>query len=174
MQSLDSQNLASSYILDAGAFYAGIPFLSSSDSRYFTTALVFDEIKHIKSSYGAIEVLLDSGYLQIAEPTQEEIDQVLAAAKKTGDSIRLSKADISILALALGDKKTILITDDYAVANVATAMGIPVKSTSSKGIKEIRKWITYCSACGRTFEASTRECPLCGNMLRRKYKKKTV
>ena len=165
---MDSQNSAFSYVLDAGAFYAGIPFLSSGS--HCTTGAVFDEVKHIKSSHAAIEALVDSGNLRIIEPDQKDIEKVAAVAKKTGDSAKLSWADISILAVALS-LKTTLVTDDYAVANVATIMKIPVRSTSSKGIKEVRRWITYCSACSRTFGPDTSECPLCGNKLRRKYKK---
>ena len=168
-----SLNLASSYVLDAGAFYSGIPFLSSS-GRYFTTHAVFNEIKHIKSSHAALEALLDSGNLQLAEPSDVEVELVVTAAKKTGDSAKLSKADISILALALGLKKATLVTEDYAVANVATFMKILVKSISSRGIKETRKWTTFCSACSRTFSPDVKECPLCGNKLRRKYKKKPI
>jgi UPF0271 protein len=63
-----------------------------------------------------------------------------------------------------------LVTDDYAVANVAAKLGVLVKSTSSKGIKETRRWIAYCSACGKAFGPDAKECPLCGNQLRRKYK----
>jgi UPF0271 protein len=170
---LASQNLASSYVLDAGAFYAGIPFLSSS-GRYFTTQAVFNEVRHIKRSHAAIEALLDSGNLRLAEPSQDEIEKVIAAARKTGDSAKLSKADISILGLALSLKKATLVTDDYAVANVATVMKILVISASSRGIKETRKWITYCSACSRTFFPDAKECPLCGNKLKRRYKKKTI
>jgi rRNA maturation endonuclease Nob1 len=76
------------YVLDAGAFYAGIPFLSSS-SMYFTTQAVLDEIKHIKRSYAAIEALIDSGNLQFFEPGQEETKEVIATAKKTGDTEHL-------------------------------------------------------------------------------------
>jgi len=155
-------------VLDAGAFYAGIPFLSSGS--HCTTGAVFDEIKHIKSSHAAVEALVDAGNLRIVEPEQKDIEKVSAVAKKTGDSAKLSAADISILALAISLKKT-LVTDDYAVANVATVMKIPIRSTSSKGIKETRRWITYCSACSRTFGPDAKECALCGNKLKRKYKK---
>ena len=165
---MDSQNSAFRYVLDAGAFYAGIPFLSSGSNC--TTQAVFAEVQHIKNAYAAIEALVDSGKLSIIEPDQIDIEKVDAIAKKTGDSAKLSEADISVLALALS-LKTTLVTDDYAVANVATIMKVPVKSTSSKGINEVRKWITYCSACSRTFGPNTSECPLCGNKLRRKYKR---
>jgi endoribonuclease Nob1 len=155
-------------VLDAGAFYAGIPFLSSGS--HCTTEAVFAEVKHIKRSHAAIDVLVDLGKLRIIEPDQSDVEKVVEVAKKTGDSAKLSEADTSILALALSVKKT-LVTGDYAVANVANVMKIPVRSTSSKGIYEVRRWITYCSACSRTFGPNTNECLLCGNKLRRKYKK---
>lgn len=158
---------SSSSALDAGAFYAGIPFLSSG--RYFTTPAVFEEIKHIKKSHGAIEALLDAGNLQVIDPDIESIEKAMATAKKTGDYSKLSQADFSIIALAL-QLKIALMTDDYAVANVATMLKIPIQSSSSKGIKETRKWTAYCSACGKAFGPNAKECPLCGNKLRRKYK----
>lgn len=164
---MDSRNSASSCALDAGAFYAGIPFLSSGS--YCTTPAVFDEVKHIKKSHGAIEALLDAGSLQVVDPDKKSIEKTKAAAEKTGDYQKLSEADVSIIALAL-QLKIALLTDDYAVANVATALKIPVQSSSSKGMKETRKWIAYCSACGKAFGSNAIECPLCGNKLRRKYK----
>ncbi|MEW6605590.1 MAG: PIN domain-containing protein [Thermoproteota archaeon] len=163
---MDSLNSSSS-ALDASAFYAGIPFLSQA--RYCTTPAVFDEIRHIKQSHGAIEALLETGGLQIIDPDDASIGKAKTAAKKTGDYAKLSLADFSIIALAL-QLKIPLMTDDYAVANVAAVLKIPIKSTSSKGIKETRRWIAYCSACGKAFGPDAKECPLCGNKLRRKYK----
>ena len=161
------QNLSSRRALDAGAFYAGIPFLSSGS--YCTTQAVFDEVKHIKKSHGAIEALIDAGSLQVIDSDKDSIEKAKVAARKTGDYQKLSQADFTILALAL-QLETTLLTDDYAVANVAAALKIPVESSSSKGIRETRKWIAYCSACGKAFGPTAKECPLCGNKLRRKYK----
>jgi UPF0271 protein len=164
---LGSQNSSSRYALDASAFYAGIPFLSSGS--YCTTQAIFEEVRHIKKSHGAIEALIDSGSLQLIDPSIGSIEKAKAAAKKTGDYQKLSQADFTILALGLQLQITLL-TDDYAVANVAAALKIPVESSSSKGIRETRKWIAYCSACGKAFGPTAKECPLCGNKLRRKYK----
>jgi UPF0271 protein len=164
---LGSQNSSSRQALDAGAFYAGIPFLSFGS--YCTTQAVFEEVKHIKKSHGAIEALIDSGSLQLIDPDKGSFEKVKAAARKTADYQKLSQADFSIIALAL-QLKTTLLTDDYAVANVAAALKIPVESSSSKGIKETRKWIVYCSACGKVFGPTAKECPMCGNNLKRKYK----
>jgi UPF0271 protein len=159
--------LSSRYALDAGAFYSGIPFLSSG--RYCTTQAVFDEVEHIKKAHGAIEALLAAGSLEVIDPDEGSVEMVKAAAKKTGDYQKMSKADFSIVALAL-QLQVKLLTDDYAVANVAASLKIPAESSSSKSIRETRKWISYCSACGKAFGPAATECPLCGNKLRRKYK----
>jgi UPF0271 protein len=153
---LDSQESAFRYALDAGAFYTGLIFLSST-YRYYTTQAVFDEVKHIKRSHGAIEALIESNTLQILNSNRNSIEKVVAAA------------DISIIALAL-QLEIVLVTNDYAVANVATTLKIPVKSVAGKGITHTRRWIAYCSACGRAFGPNAKECRLCGNRLRRKYK----
>ena len=165
---MDSQESAFRYALDAGAFYTGLIFLSST-YRYYTTQAVFDEVKHIKRSHGAIEALIESNTLQILNSDRKSIEKVVAAARRTGDYAKLSDADISIIALAL-QLEIVLVTNDYAVANVATTLKIPVKSMASKGITHTRRWIAYCSACGRAFGPNAKECRLCGNRLRRKYK----
>lgn len=165
---MDSQDSPFRYALDAGAFYTGFVFMSSA-YQYWTTQAVFDEVKHIKRSHGAIEALLESNTLQILNPYRKNIDKVVAAARRTGDYQKLSEADISIIALAL-QLEIVLVTNDYAVANVATTLKILVKSVASKGITHTRRWIAYCSACGRAFGPNAKECRLCGNRLRRKYK----
>jgi UPF0271 protein len=167
---LDSQDSHFEYALDAGAFYTGLVFLSSA-YQYWTTQAIFDEVKHIKRSHGAIEALLESNTLHVRNSDRKNIDKVVAAARRTGDYQKLSEADISIIALAL-QLKIVLVTNDYAVANVATTLKIPVKSVASKGVMHTRRWIAYCSACGKAFGPNAKECRLCGNRLRRKYKSK--
>ncbi len=163
------QNLVSEeFVLDASAFYTGIPFLSCT--KYYTTSLVFNEIKHINKSYSVVELLKDIGDLKVIEPEKQILENVNTIAKKTGDSAKLSSADISIIALALQLKK-ILISDDYAILNIARLLNIPVKTLTTKGITNVRKWITYCYTCGKAFDPNIRECLLCGNRLRRRYKK---
>ena len=157
-------------MLDAGAFYAGTPFLASSQQLY-TTSAVLKEVKHIKAQFAALEALRETGRLIVQDPDKRQISRVLDIAQKTGDRPALSEADVSIIALALANGAQ-LVTDDYSAANVASALRIPVKSaTAGKAIQEVRKWIFYCSGCSRTFGSDEKECPLCGNKLKRKYKK---
>ncbi len=133
-----------------------------------TTNAIFEEVRHIKPA--ALDGLLQAGNLQILDPDEKSIKAISTAAKKTGDIVKLSAADVSVLALAL-EHKIPLASDDYAVANVAAILGVKVVASSGKGIREIRRHITYCSACSKIFPPGKQECPLCGNRLRKRYKK---
>ena len=150
-------------ILDATAFYAGVPF--SSQDSYYVTPLVYDEIKHIKKNHNALEILLDSKRLIIQEPKEEFLRKVRNAAEKTGDLNNLSQEDISCIALSL-ELDIELISDDFAVSNVAQQIGIIIKPIMTKGIKTVGKWIHYCPPCGVSSKKPT--CPNCGNKLRKK------
>ena len=154
-------------VLDATAFYAGIPF--SSQDSYYVTMSVYEEIKHIKKNHDALEILLGSRRLIIQEPNNEYEKKVRDVAKKTGDLNSLSNEDISSIALSL-ELDTELISDDYAVSNVAKQTGIIIKPLMTKGIETIGKWIHYCSPCGISSDKSI--CPNCGNKLRKKLIKK--
>ena len=150
-------------MLDATAFYAGIPF-RSQDSYYVTTS-VYEEIKHIKKNHGALEVLLNSKRLIIREPDDKFLKKIRNIAKKTGDLDSLSDEDISSIALSL-ELNTALISDDFAVSNVAKQVGLVIIPIMTKGIKIVGKWIHYCSSCGISSKEVT--CPNCGNKLRKK------
>ena len=85
-----------------------------SGLRCFTSTLVYDEIRHIKKSHSALDVLIESGNLVIMQPEVVSIATVKTAAKTSGDFTMLSEADISILALAY-ELKRMLITNDYRI-----------------------------------------------------------
>lgn len=157
----------SEFVLDASAFYAGTPFLSSSTC--YTTNLVLKEVIHIKKSYSALESLIDAGNLKIIDPEEQFLKKIIEIARKTGDSSKLSSADFSILSLALQLKVT-LISDDYSIINIATLLRIPIKTMATKGITKVRKWVTFCNACSKAYSPDIRECMLCGNKLRHRFK----
>ena len=154
-------------ILDASAFYAGVPFRSSD--IWYTTTLVFDEIKHIKKNHDALGTLLETNRLKIREPDVESTKTAILAAKNTGDFPQLSKQDISIIALCIENKGDI-ITDDFAISNVAKNLGLKITPIMTKGIKDVGKWVHYCPGC-RTNHTSGTECPACGTPLKRKLLK---
>ena len=157
-------------VLDATAFYAGIPFVSND--FFMTTNAVYDEIQHIKRKHGALEMLQQTGRLQIRDPSKDSINVVRDASERTGDSVTISEQDVSIIALAL-ENKIGLITDDFAVTNVAKQLKIKTDSLMTQGINTVGKWISYCSICGKEF-SKEKECPICGNKLNRKLIKKSI
>ena len=157
-------------VLDATAFYAGIPF--TSNDSFMTTSAVYEEIQHIKTKQGALEMLQQTNRLQIRDPDKEFIKIVKDTADKTGDSTTISEQDISIISLAL-ENKIELITDDFAVTNIARQLKIQTISLMTKGINTIGKWISYCSMCGKEF-SKQKECPICGSKLNRKLIKKSI
>ena len=154
-------------ILDASAFYAGVPFRTSNDC--YTTTLVYDEIKHIKKNHDALGTLLETNRLKIREPDVESTKTAILAAKNTGDFPQLSKQDMSIIALCIENKGDI-ITDDFAISNVAKNLGLKITPIMTKGIKDVGKWVHYCPGC-RTNHTSGTECPACGTPLKRKLLK---
>ena len=154
-------------VLDASAFYAGIPFRSQIDS--YTTPQVYDEIRHIKKNHDALGILLETKRLRVIEPEKEYTEVVIKMSKTTGDFNQLSKEDISSIALGL-QLNGELITDDFAVSNVAQNIGLKVSSIMTLGIKDVGNWIHYCPGCHKNFSKS-RECPICGNQLRKKLLK---
>ena len=154
-------------ILDASAFYAGVPFRSSD--VWYTTTLVFDEIKHIKKNHDALGTLLETNRLKIREPDVESTKTAILAAKNTGDFPQLSKQDMSIIALCIENKGDI-ITDDFAISNVAKNLGLKITPIMTRGIKDVGKWVHYCPGC-RTNHTSGTECPACGTPLKRKLLK---
>lgn len=151
-------------ILDASAFYAGIPF--STIEGLYTTSLIFDEIKHIKENHEAIETLLETNRLKIIDPDSEFIEKIKTESKKTGDYNQLSKQDISAIALCLQMKGEI-ITDDFAISNVSKNLNLKVSPLMTSGINDVGNWIHYCPGCRKNFEFGS-ECPLCGTLLKRK------
>lgn len=154
-------------ILDASAFYAGVPFRSSSECH--TTSLVYDEIKHIKKNHDALGTLLETNRLKIREPSKESTDAAITASKDTGDFPQLSKQDISIIALCI-EVNGEIISDDFAISNVARNLGLKISPIMTKGIEDVGRWIHYCPGC-RTSHTSGKECPMCGTPLKRKLLK---
>jgi len=154
-------------ILDASAFYAGLPFRSSNDC--YTTSLVYDEIKHIKKNHDALGTLLETNRLKIREPDKESTKTAIMAAKDTGDFPQLSKQDISIIALCI-EMNGEIISDDFAISNVVKNLGLKISPIMTQGIKDVGKWIHYCPGC-RTNHTNKKECPICGTPLKRKLLK---
>ena len=154
-------------ILDASAFYAGVPFRTSNN--FYTTSLVYDEIKHIKKNHDAIGALLDISRLEIREPDKQSTIKAESAAKKTGDLSQLSKQDISVIALSI-ELNGEIISDDFSISNVAKNLGLKISPIMTSGIKDVGKWVHYCPGCRTKYEKGE-NCLICGTNLKRKLLK---
>ena len=113
-------------------------------------------------------------WLRIREPSAKNIKTVMEAASKTGDNFVLSTADLSIIALSLELRKegeiATLLTDDYAIQNVASKLQIPFQNFVWRGIRRAITWELYCPTCRKTYNTRQRTCPNCGSTLKRRAK----
>ena len=158
------------HVLDSTAFFAGIPF--QGEGRYYTTYHVMDEV----GSRGIGSQLIHSR-VQVTEPSKESVRKVKEASNRTGDQKSLSEADTSILAVTLDlvdsrrGEDVVLVTDDFAVRNVAEVIGINLSETSIRGEWKRITWVTYCKGCGKEYLDPKRSvCEVCGTKLSRKPK----
>ena len=97
---------------------------------------------------------------------------------KTGDIMRLSPADLEVLALAYDfsnkeNMEVIILTDDYSIQNVANAAHMSFLSFSQKGITKRFKWISRCPGCGKRFNESQKVCLICGTETKTIRQRKT-
>jgi UPF0271 protein len=115
-----------------------------------------------------------SGKLRIRSPTSDSLKEIVQRAGMLGDKLALSQADTHVLALALDLRKEgttpIIVSDDYAVQNVAEGFGIAYQSLATLGIRQKFNWAFYCPACFRRYPGAVdlEVCDVCGTKLKRK------
>ncbi|MFB6111770.1 MAG: NOB1 family endonuclease [Halobacteriaceae archaeon] len=148
------------YVLDATAFMEG----HEVDGPTATVPRVRDELEDA-SAY-RFDAMEGSG-MHIQIPDDAALDRVRQAATETGDVGTLSDTDLQLLAGAFELDATLL-TDDYAMQNVAERLDIPVELIARDGITEERDWQFQCQGCGREFDEHHDRCPVCGTDLARK------
>ncbi|WP_138004507.1 NOB1 family endonuclease [Halalkalirubrum salinum] len=105
--------------------------------------------------------------MHIHIPAEGTVEKIGRAAVETGDANELSETDTRLLAAAF-ELDGVLVTDDYAMQNVAEHLGISVDVIARDGISEERAWIFQCAGCGREFDEHHERCPICGSELTRK------
>ena len=120
---------------------------------------------------------VETGRLRIYNPSFTSMERVKEAAHGSGDLSILSEADISVVALALEMKErgsiVTVISDDYAVENLSTILGIKRVSVMTGGITKVVEWLIFCQGCGKVFrDQGIQICDVCGSNLKRKFKSK--
>jgi len=160
-------------VLDTSALFY---FPSLLDAELWTTELIVNEVKD-DIEREIVKRMIENRDLLIGSAPLESIKKVIAIASELSEIHKLSKADLSLLALSLylkeKGKNVILLTDDYAMQNVALHLKINVSSISGKSITHRIAWEFYCPACRKTISNfRVKECPICGTPLKRKPKTK--
>ncbi|MBI5681055.1 MAG: ribonuclease VapC [Methanobacterium sp.] len=158
------------FVLDASSIIGG--FYSKLESN-FTTSSALLEIKDLKSSL-LLETALKEGRIKIEEPDMEDLIECDKIIKSSGDILRLSDVDKSIVALALKFKrnsfKPVVMTDDYSMQNALKTANIGYKSILTDGIKEIYNWVKICKGCKKKYSYNYQfeDCEICGSPIMKK------
>lgn len=110
---------------------------------------------------------MEGGGMTVHIPDEASLRRITRAAEESGDADVLSETDRRLIAAAFELDGT-LVTDDYAMQNVAERLDLDVEVIARDGITEEREWQWQCFGCGRVFDEDRERCPICGSELTRK------
>ncbi|WP_267640849.1 NOB1 family endonuclease [Haloarchaeobius amylolyticus] len=148
------------YVLDSSAFIN--EYHTSNDTA--TIPMVREELQD--ESVYRYDAMEGAG-MHVHIPDEETTERVRRAARETGDLDVLSDTDVRLVAATFELDGT-LVTDDYAMQNVAEKLNLAVEVIAREGIDERRDWRFQCAGCGREFDENKDRCPICGSELSRK------
>jgi len=158
-------------VLDTSALIMGLD-PSGLDLQSYSVPEVTNELRNQTGPSFRLSLSTSSGKLKIQSATSNALNEVMQRAKTLGDHPALSKTDGNVLALAIDLKREgqdpVIVSDDYAIQNVAEAMNIAYQSLASLGIRQRFNWIHYCPACHRQYSCEIPVCEVCGTKLKRK------
>lgn len=151
----------------------------SITEEQFTTSTVIGELHSGPIYYTRLKLALETGKVKVYTPSASTLQEVEEVSRRAGDSAVLSKADKDILATTLELSKNgfipKLVSDDYAIQNLAEFLGLKYVSLTTFGIRYRFRWILYCPACKRKYTPDTFQdtvCTVCGTALKRKVLRK--
>ena len=148
------------HVLDSSAFIHDY----HTTEQTATIPLVREELED-ESAY-RFDAMEGSG-MHIHIPNEDTTEKVRRAARESGDLEVLSDTDVRLVATAF-ELDGILVTDDYAMQNVAEKLNVEVEFIAQDGIEEQRDWNYQCQGCGREFDDHKERCPICGSDVTRK------
>lgn len=146
------------FVLDASAILSGKDLTAM---KAYTTPSVLEEVRIGRRSR-LLGYMVEAN-LQVLSPSGQAVEEVRKKMVEINEE--LSDVDLEVLALTLELDATLL-TDDYSMQNLASALSIPFSSVTQKGIRTERKYGYRCSGCGRFLDSGGR-CPFCGSPVRR-------
>jgi UPF0271 protein len=145
-------------IFDTAGFLAGLENLFP---LVYTTPDVIEEVRD-SNSVNLLNLSINSGKIIIQSPSKESVDYVIKTLHQIKES-ELSQTDISVIALAHELRPSIVFTDDLSVQNVLLYLNIEFNSVKLGFKMKNKKKVVYkCEACGRIFKKKYTECPYCG------------
>ncbi len=154
-----------SYIADSSLFI----IRKRIEGTIITTPSVAEELRD-ENARTAMELMK----VRVEPPLESFIKEVRSKACVTKDIEELSGTDIDILAKALEYSRredAVLVTDDFAIQNIAIQLGIKVMPAGQRKIKDVLLWEKRCTGCKRRFPEGN-ECPVCGSPLKKIRKKR--
>ncbi|MFQ5710183.1 MAG: NOB1 family endonuclease [Candidatus Geothermarchaeales archaeon] len=156
------------YVVDV----AGLTLHIRGGSLYTTPQIIGEVRESLREAL--IRSRVEGRAIIIREAEPKYVKRALAEADKMGDRRVLSEADVSLLALFLEmcdqGEGPVLLTDDYALQNIASSLGLEVQTIVGRKIREIIIWKVYCPLCNKSFSPDFRgdRCPECLTPLTRK------
>ena len=157
-------------VLDTSAFIMG--FNPTKASEAFSVEAVEQELAAGTMPQLRFRMFSEKGDLAVRSPSPRAQGIIEDASTKAGESGYLSRADREVLALAMDLKfdgqEPVIVSDDYAVQNLADHLGINHSSLANFGIVHRFRWIMYCPACYRRYNPPEKKCRVCGTDLKRK------
>lgn len=143
----------------------------------YTVEAVEDELSLGTMAQLRFRLSKEKGDLTVRLPSHRARETVEEAATRAGEKGFLSHADRDVVALAIDLKQEglepVIVSDDYAVQNLAEHLQLKYGSLANFGIVHKFQWIMYCPACHRRFRRPEKKCRVCGTELRRKVLSKT-
>jgi endoribonuclease Nob1 len=162
-------------VLDTSAFIMG--FNPSKAQDAYSVRAVEKELSEGTMPQLRFRMFSEKGDLIVRTPSPRGESLVEEASSRAGESGYLSDADREVLALAmdlkLEGKEPVVVSDDYAIQNLADHLQISHSSLANFGIVHRFDWIMYCPACFRRYKPPLKKCGVCGTELKRKVLSKT-
>jgi len=165
------------FVLDTSAFIMGVN-PSSIEGTAYSVPAVADELLEGTMACLRFNTSRDSGKLMVKMPDNQSQNTVRKVSVQLGEDKALSEADRQILALALSlksdGKAPTIVSDDYAIQNVAERLKLRYAPLATFGISYEFNWIFYCPACFKKYSSGYGRavCRVCGTELKRKVLRK--
>jgi len=147
-------------------------FNPTRHGEVYTVSAVEDELSKGTMTLLRFHVNKEKGTVIVRSPSPRSLETVEAISAKTGEKGHVSQADREVVALALDlkqdGKDPVIVSDDYAVQNMAAHLHLSYGSLANYGIIHKFDWIMYCPACHRRSVGPEKTCRVCGTDLKRK------